>query len=288
MIANRIVAALALLAPPTPAFEVEGHRGARWVRPENTLAAFRYALEAGVDTLELDLHVTRDDVLVVTHDPFVNPALCLDPGGKRLDKPVLVRGLSLAELRRYDCGTLVNPRFPEQTPQPKERIPSFDELLAWLAKSKHPRAKSVRLNVETKSEPGHPEYAPEPEAFAKLVLDARAKYKLGKRLVLQSFDFRTLTAARKLDPGVIISALIEKRPQESLVEIAKTLQADVVSPNYEWLTREDVQALHKAGIKVVPWTANTEEAWKLLAGYGVDAIISDHPKALLAYRAKLR
>ncbi|MBI4348976.1 MAG: glycerophosphodiester phosphodiesterase [Elusimicrobia bacterium] len=279
---------LAALALAAGAFEVEGHRGARWVRPENTLAGFRYALEAGVDTLELDLHVTRDDVLVVTHDPFVNPALCLGPDGKRLERQVLVRGLTFEELRRYDCGTLINPRFPQQKPQPKERIPSFDELLAWLAKSKHPRAKLVRLNVETKSEREHPEYAPEPEAFARLVLAAKDKYKLGRRLVLQSFDFRTLTAARKLDPSVITSALIENRPEESIVEIAKTLKADIVSPNHEWLTREDVEALHQHAIKVVPWTANTEESWKRLADYGVDAIITDNPKPLLAFRAKSR
>src|SRR4029077_9880562 len=126
----RAVAAAALfcLASPAASFEVEGHRGARWARPENTLAAFRYALSLGVDTLEMDLHATKDDVLVVTHDPFLNPDVCLDPDGKRIAAKILVRSLTIEELQRYDCGSLINPRFTEQVPQPKERIPTFEEV----------------------------------------------------------------------------------------------------------------------------------------------------------------
>jgi glycerophosphoryl diester phosphodiesterase len=104
-------------------FEVQGHRGARWVRPENTLSAFHYALEQGVDTLEMDLNVTKHNVLVVVHDPFLNPDICLDAKGKKLEKPVMIRSLMLKELKTYDCGSLVNPRSPEQVVQPRERIP---------------------------------------------------------------------------------------------------------------------------------------------------------------------
>ncbi|MBI5200211.1 MAG: MFS transporter, partial [Elusimicrobia bacterium] len=268
------------------AFEVEGHRGARWVRPENTLAAFRYALEAGVDTLELDLHATKDDVLVVTHDPFLSPELCLGPNGERLTEKAWVRKLTLKELQRYDCGSLVNPRFKAQVAQPGERIPSFEELLAWLDTEENPRAKTVLLNVETKSEPEHPDWTPEPEPFTKLVLASVKKHKLGKRFVLQSFDYRTLEAAKKLSPKTTLSALVEFRPKEPLVELAKRLKADIVSPDHAWLTKEDVDALHAARVKVVPWTANDEAAWRKLDGYGVDGIISDDPKSLLEYRAK--
>lgn len=278
-------AALALLAAaPAAAWEVEGHRGARAARPENTMSAFRYALDAGADVLELDLHVTKDDVLVVTHDPHVNPDLCLDYNGQRLKRWVLVRQLTLEELKHFDCGTLVNPRFPEQVPQPEEHIPTFEELLARLEKDPNPRARKVKLNVETKSEEAHPEYAPAPEAFVRLVLAAAKKHNLGKRLVLQSFDYRTLLAAKKLEPKLTTSALVEFRPKETLAALARRVKADVVSPNHEWLTQADVTALHEAGIRVVPWTANKEEDWKRLAELGVDGIITDDPKAALKFR----
>jgi glycerophosphoryl diester phosphodiesterase len=274
------------LAASSAAYEVEGHRGARWARPENILSAFRYALEAGVDTLELDLHATKDDVLVITHDPQLNPDLCLDSRGRRLEGRTLVRSLTLAELKGFDCGSLVNPRFPEQVPQPKELIPTFEELLRWLEEDPDPRARSVALNVETKSDPAHPGHAPAPEEFARMVLAAAKTHRLGKRLILQSFDFRTLIAAKKLDPGVTTSALIEDRPREPLARLARRVRADIVSPDHRWLKKADVEELHKAGVKVVPWTANTEADWRRLAELGVDGIITDNPKALLEFRSR--
>lgn len=283
---------LAALAGPSaaavPSFEVHGHRGARSSRPENTLSAFRFALQAGVDSLELDLNVTKDDVLVVTHDPFLNPAICQTGEGKPLPKRLLIRELTLKELQAYDCGARVHPRFPRQVAQPGERIPTFEAVLEWLAGEKDPRARTVGLNVETKSEEEHPQYAPEPAAFAKLVLDAFRKHGLGKRALLQSFDFRTLREARKIDPSQRISALVEERPgRGQLARIARELKVDVISPNHEWLKERDVRELHAMGVKVVPWTANDEAAWKKLVSLGVDGIISDDPEALLKFRAKL-
>ena len=268
-------------------FDVEGHRGARAARPENTMSAFRYAVEVGADTLEMDLHATKDDVLVITHDPFLNPDLCLDPGGKRIEKPVLVRGLTFQELQRYDCGTLRNPRFKEQVPHPKERIPSFEALLKWLSTSRDPRARRVRLNVETKSEEAHPEYTPAPEPFTRMVLAALKKHGMLERATLQSFDYRTLAAARAMEPRLVRVALVEERPKETLAELASRVKADIVSPDFTWLTAADVQALHAAGVRVIPWTVNDEKDWKRLVEMGVDGIISDDPKGLAAFRAGL-
>ncbi len=286
-VAAAAVVALFCLASPAASFEVEGHRGARWARPENTLAAFRYALALGVDTLEMDVHATKDDVLVVTHDPLLNPDQCLDPDGKRIASKILIRSLTIEELQRYDCGSLINPRFKEQVPQPKERIPTFEEVLTWLDTSTDPRARKVHLNVEIKSEAAHPEYTPAPEPFTRLVLETARRHRLRDRFILQSFDYRTLEAAKKLAPETILSALVEDRPTEPLAALAKRVHADIVSPNYEWLTAEDVAGLHAAGVKVVPWTANTPEVWKKLVELGVDGIISDDPKALLEFRKGL-
>lgn len=268
-------------------FEVQGHRGARGSRPENTLSAFRFALKAGVDTLEMDLNVTHDDVLVVTHDPALNPKICLAPSGKKITHTILVRGLTLQELKRYDCGTLINPRFPEQVPQPGEPIPTFDELLSWLDTDPDPRARVVRLNVETKSEEAHPEYTPPPEKFSALVLDALKRHHFMERTTLQSFDYRTLVAARALDPAIETSILVEERPSEPLTVLAKRYQGNIISPDHEWLTKSDVEELHQIGVRVIPWTVNTPDAWAKLSSWKIDGIISDNPAALLKFRSTL-
>ncbi len=279
-------------ATPTPMikarnFEVQGHRGARAVRPENTLSAFRYALSIGVDTLEMDLNVTKDGVLVITHDPFINPEICMDGDGNVPKKKIMVRSLTLKQLKKFDCGSMIHPRFPAQVVQRRERIPTFEELLKWLAAETDPRAKSILLNVETKSEAEHPEFTPAPKVFSKMVIDLAKKYGVFGRMTLQSFDYRTIIAAREIDPTIVTTALVENRPSVSLAEVATSVKADIISPNCEWLTRLDVESLHAIGKRVIPWTANTPDEWTKLVSFGVDGIISDDPLPLLEFRARL-
>jgi glycerophosphoryl diester phosphodiesterase len=254
-----------------PRIEVHGHRGARAVRPENTLPAFEYAIAAGVDVLELDMAVTRDDVVVVSHDPVLNPAICQGPGPARP-----IRTLTLAELRKWDCGVLRNPKYPRQTPVPNTPMPTLDEVLALA-----PRG-SFHFNIETKIFKDHPEYTPSPEKFAELVLAAVRKHNLVSRVILQSFDFRTLHAMKKLEPAIRLSALYEKG-NRSFVNVAREAGASIVSPEHILVTPEKVKAAHDAGLTVVAWTANTPEEWASLIRAGVDAIISDDPAALIAY-----
>lgn len=285
-----LLAALSgLSVEAAPSFEVHGHRGARASRPENTLSAFRFALASGVDVLEMDLLVTRDNVLVVTHDPDLNPVTCQTADGKELPAKRRIRELTLAEVQGFDCGTRVNPRFPDQVAQPGERIPTFAQVLDWLDQGKDPRARTVGLNVETKSDPADPGAAPEPAVFARLVLAEFRKHGLGKRALLQSFDPRTLVEARKLNPSQRISLLLEDRPARGeLTRLARRYEVDVISPNHEWLKASDVRELHARGVKVVPWTANREKDWKALVGMGVDGIITDDPAGLLKFRATER
>lgn len=258
--------------------EVHGHRGARWVRPENTMAAFRYAVEEGVDTLELDLHVTRDNVLVITHDPILNRKICLDSKGRVLRRPVVVRKVTLKKLQSYDCGSLINPSFPRQMTDSKESIPTYEALLEWL--KTEPKAKNVKLNVEAKSNPFKPTYTPDPKTFALMILEATKRHGFLDRLTLQSFDPRIITVARELEPKVTLSILLEKPSDESLAQIATRLKADIVSPHHEWLTLEDVETAHKNGVRVIPWTVNDEAGWRRMATIGVDGIITDNPKGL--------
>src|SRR6267378_3524882 len=209
---------------------VHGHRGARAMRPENTIPAFEYAIGVGVDVLELDMAVTKDDVVVVSHDPLLNPEICKGPGAPRA-----IRTLTLSELRQWDCGALRNPKFPKQTPIPGTRIPTLDEVFALASRG------TFEFNIETKIFVDHPEYTPSPEKFARLVLDCVRRHGLESRVILQSFDFRTLHAMKALAPGMRLSALYENGP-ESFVDVAARAGAPIVSPEKDLVTPRKVKA----------------------------------------------
>ncbi len=249
---------------------VHGHRGARARRPENTLPAFRYAIGEGVDVLELDVAVTRDGVAVVSHDPTILPAICSGP-----KTGIAIRTLSLAELREYDCGAKQNPLFTTQVPVPGTRIPTLDEVFDLG------RGNQVQFNVETKIFADRPELTPGPEAFSGMILDLIRKHGLEKRVILQSFDPRTLRAMKKLDPEIPRAALFEV--DRDWPEVAREFEATLLSPLYTLVTKERVAWAHSAGLEVVPWTVNRPEDWSRLADAGVDAIISDDPAALIAW-----
>ena len=254
-----------------PRILVHGHRGARALRPENTIPAFEYAIQAGADVLEMDVAVTKDNVLVISHDPHINPEICQGP-----HPGVAIRQLTLAELREYDCGALKNPHFPKQQPVPGTRIPTLDEVLGLSSQG------NIQFNIETKSFPDHPELTPPPDIFAMLMLEVIRKHQLESRCIIQSFDFRTLHAMKRLAPGIRLSALWEgaSRP---FVDIAREALAGIISPEFTLVTTEQVKAAHAAKLEVVPWTADTPEDWQKLIDAGVDAIISDDPAALIAY-----
>jgi glycerophosphoryl diester phosphodiesterase len=265
------VAAMISSAATPPKILVHGHRGARALRPENTLPAFDYAIKAGVDVLEMDMAVTRDHVLVISHDPIMRAPVCSGPQAS-----AVIHELSLEQVRQWDCGAVQNPAFPKQTPVPGTRMPTLDEVFKLGSRG------TFDFNIETKIFPDKPEYTPSPEEFARLVLAKIREYKLEKRVILQSFDFRTLIAMKKLAPEIRLSALTLNDPRD-FTAIAREAQAGIISPHYSLVTREKVAAAHAAGLQVVPWTANTRADWDKLVDAGVDAIISDDPAELLAY-----
>jgi glycerophosphoryl diester phosphodiesterase len=245
------------LAGAQPWIAVHGHRGARAMRPENTLPAFEYAIEAGVDAVELDLAVTRENALVVSHDPELRRPVCSGP-----EESAIIRQLTLAQVRQWDCGGA--------------RVPTLDEVLALA-----PRGR-FDFNIETKIFPQRPEVTPGPEEFARLVLDAVRRRGVEDRAILQSFDFRTLAAMKRLAPKIRRSALYSG-PARDFVEIGREAEAQIVAPEYRLVTAEQVAAAHQAGFKVVPWTVNTREAWETLVAAGVDGIITDDPAGLIAF-----
>lgn len=276
---------LTIGAAAMPKVEVQGHRGARWVRPENSMPAFQYALENGVPVLEMDMHVTKDNVIVITHDPFINPQVCVDMNGQKAADHVLIRSLTWDEVRKYDCGSKIHPHFPEQKTFARTTIPSLDAVFEMVSKSARPNSRTIQFNIETKSDPAHPNYTPPPEEFVRLFLRSVNKFRMLERVTLQSFDYRTLKAAREIEPRLKLSLLVENQPKETgaLLKLAKEFAVNTVSPNFRWLTIGDVDELHKHNLKVVPWTVNQPADWQRMLTIGVDGMITDHPKALLDY-----
>jgi glycerophosphoryl diester phosphodiesterase len=255
-----------------PKILVQGHRGARAVRPQNTLPAFEYAIAAGVDGLELDLAVTKDDVMVVSHDPVINQKLCAGPGGE-----TAIHRMTLGEVKRWDCGSIRNPEFPKQQPAPGARIPTLDEVFALAPKGE------FFFNIEMKIDEKRPELSPSPERFAELVAASVKSHGLEKRVIVQSFDFRSLRAMRKIAPELRLSALYGGIPKD-LVSISEEAGGvEMVSPHYLLVTSGKVKKAHEAGIQVIPWTANSEGAWERLISDQVDSIITDDPAALIEF-----
>jgi glycerophosphoryl diester phosphodiesterase len=215
--------------------------------------------------------VTKDNVLVVSHDPYLELPVCSGPHFK-----AMIHELTLAQVREWDCGKIHNPLFPKQTPVPGTRMPTLDEVFDLA-----PRGE-FQFNIETKSFADHPELSPPPEEFVQLVLAMVRKHHLEKRVMLQSFDFRTLRVMKKLAPEIRLVALWEG-DDRSFVSIAQDAGATIISPQYKLVTPEKVRAAHDAGLQVVPWTVNSPSDWDKLIAAQVDAIISDDPAELIGY-----
>lgn len=258
------------------ALDIEGHRGARWVLPENTLPAFEYAIRAGVDTLELDMHVSKDDVIVISHDSFISPQICQARDGKPAPQGLAIRSLTLDQIKGFDCGSKQNPRFPSQEPRPGTSIPTLEEVFQLVNKLGF----KGRLNIETKGDNEHPDLTPDPDHFVDLFVKLVRKFKFTDKVLLQSFDYRTLKAGVKIEPKIKRVVLAETRP-ENIIALLQENQAYAFSPNYEWLKKSDVDEIHQKHFLVIPWTPNQPEEWKKLIAMGVDGIITDNPKPLI-------
>ncbi|MDE1176869.1 MAG: glycerophosphodiester phosphodiesterase family protein [Edaphobacter sp.] len=290
----------AALAAQAQTIAVHAHRGGRAARPENTLPAFRYAAGLKVDALELDIAVTKDNVLVVSHSPYLTQPHFDDPrisaalsGERHCDGPALPPGttihqLTLAQLRQYDCGAHTLTAFPKQVAVPHTTIPTFDEVLDLAPLG------AFDFNVETKILPSHPENTPSPEVFAQMIDEAVRKHHLQSRVILQSFDFRTLHAMKAIDPEIRLSALFGEPKYDHFMGITDTdkgflhmaesaglRKGDFLSPDESLVTPAEVEAAHKAGYLLVPYTINDAAGWQKLADAHVDAIITDDPAGLL-------
>jgi glycerophosphoryl diester phosphodiesterase len=280
---------------------VHAHRGGRAYRPENTLASFQYSIDNHVDVLELDLAVTKDNVLVVSHSPYLtqptgdsamaallaNERVCVGPP---LPAGTFIHDVTLAQLKQYDCGSKTLAAFPHQLAVPGTKIPTFEEVLNLAPQG------NFQFNVETKISPARPEITPSPEVFVKMIDDAVRAHHLESRVILQSFDFRTLHAMQQLDPKIRLSALFGQAKYDvymgitdkdksfaHIAQLAGLRPGDFFSPDDTLATPAEVAYAHKTGLLVAPYTTNDEVGWKRLADAHVDAIITDDPVGLLTW-----
>lgn len=268
------------------AVDVQGHRGARAVLPENSLPALKHALELGVDTLEFDLGVSKDGVVVVMHDQRINPVICQYKDGTQVEEDLWIHQLSLEQIKQFDCGAKKNPRFDKQATIAGTEIPTLAEVFEMVTTSGLPNAKTIAFNIETKSDPDMPHAQPAAESFVEAILDVVQQYGLEPRVTLQSFDPATLVAAKSIAPNLQLSALFSHKPDD-WVDAAESIGADIVSPHHTLIGRRDVDAIQDAGLGVIPWTANSKRQWARLIRLGVDGIITDDPEALLKYLERL-
>ncbi len=294
-------------------FDLQGHRGTRGLRPENTLAAFAEALRIGVRTLELDCAVTKDGVVVVSHDPALSPDHTRDALGGWLEKPgPALFALRYDELKRYDVGrlrpgTAYAARYPEQQPEDGERIPRLADVFALVERSGN---REVRFNIETKIFPPRPELTLPPEPFARAVVRVVREAKLRQRTAIQSFDWRTLKVVQKIAPELATVGLTTQRSAGddniqvgrpgpspwlagldvddfggSVPKLVEASGARVWSPNYLDLDARGVEEAHALGLSVIPWTVNEPADMERVVGWGVDGMISDYPDRLRAVLA---
>jgi glycerophosphoryl diester phosphodiesterase len=288
-----------------PAFDIEAHRGGRALFPENTLVSFANALSMGVDTLELDVGVTRDGVLVISHERGLNPDLARSADGNYVAAPgIPFVKLSLDEVKQFDVGQIrpgstYAAQFPDQHAVPGTRIPTLKELIHLVRRSGN---NQVRLNVETKIDPNYPDESPPPERFVALLLDLLRTEKFQDRVMVQSFDWRTLQLVQKLapeiptvyltlqagrDPTVFLDKASEWtagfNPAEHGRSIPRTIKAAggaIWSPFARDVTPALMAESHALGLKVVVWTANQPEDMARLIDMGADGVISDRPDLL--------
>lgn len=294
-------------------FDLEAHRGGRDVRPENTLYSYAYAIELGATSIECDMQLTKDGQIVMSHNPILNSDITRDENGNYIENNKYdIRLMTVDELKKFDVGVM-DPNCGEYYDLHGKtqftydaKIPTLEELMQLIQSYGD---KNIVLNIETKSypDPASAVYKnnADPKKFVEVFNNIVKKYDMEDRVVLQSFDWQTLIEMKKLNPNISTSALWQEQPSwgrdsESLrryekkkspwlggldikdyqgnpVKAAHAIGADIISPYYTEISKQDVDEAHSLGMKVVLWTVNNEKDMNMLLDMGVDGIISDKP-----------
>jgi glycerophosphoryl diester phosphodiesterase len=264
---------------PVPVgFDWQGHRGCRGLMPENSIPAFLHALDfPSVVTLELDLAVSKDNQLIVSHDPFFNPDICLKPDGSPVTKENQDKWLlyqrTTAEIQAFDCGSVGNPRFPEQ-----QKIHTYKPTFQAVVEAAQAKNPAIHWNIEIKSQPDWDGlYHPPVADFVRLVVAELRQLHLEKQVVVQSFDVRALEQMHQQAPDIALAYLVENMASfpDNIAKLS--FLPEIYSPYYLTVSRKTVRQCHGHHMKLIPWTVNDVSAMRRLVRLGVDGIITDYP-----------
>jgi glycerophosphoryl diester phosphodiesterase len=265
-------------------FDKEGHRGCRGLMPENTIPAMLYALDLGVTTLEMDAVITKDNQVVLSHEPFFNHDITTKPDGSFIDQKdernYNIYKMTYAETQQYDVGIKPNPRFLKQ-----KKIPVHKPLLADLMDSVQQYLTRVNrpypdFNIETKTNPlTDTIFHPAPARFVELLMNVIKEKNMLEYVIIQSFDFRTLKYLHEHYPAIRTAMLIESADKRGLDAQIENLGfvPTIYSPAYELVTEDLIKKCHERKVKIIPWTVNEKAKIEALKKIGVDGIITDYP-----------
>ncbi|WP_320556192.1 glycerophosphodiester phosphodiesterase family protein [Winogradskyella aquimaris] len=261
--------------------DIQGHRGCRGLYPENSLPAFDKAIELGVTTLELDIAISKDKKVVVSHEPFMSRTICFDPKGEvipeDMDMKYNLYQMTHEEIKQFDCGTKHHPTYPDQ-----KKLKTYKPLLSEvfeLATAKNP---DVKFNIEIKSKPEYYGiYTPQPDEYVKLVLDEVKESGLFDNVNLQSFDLVILEEIKKQSSKMPVALLVDE--DETIETKLKKLsyKPEIVSPYFELISSETVSEYQAQGYLIIPWTVNNQQDLIKMLKWNVDGIITDYPDMLL-------
>ena len=264
-------------------YDLQGHRGARGLLPENTIPSFLKAIDYGVDTIEFDLVVTADNKILISHEPWFDHQISTKPNGDPVTKEEQMEfniyEMTYEETRQFDVGKRGHELFPEQQPMEVTKPLMRDAILAIEEYVEEHGLDPIYYNIETKSRPEwYGEYGPQPEEFSQLLYDELADLDILDRVIIQSFDPATLIAMREIDPNVVQAMLVYEEDQtiDRYVEILG-YQPEIWSPHYELVTPELVADVHSRGMTIIPWTINETEEMIRQIEMNVDGIITDYP-----------
>ena len=269
---------------PDIQFDTQGHRGCRGLMPENTIPAMINALDLGVTTLEMDAVITKDNKVVMSHEPFFNHEITSKPDGSYVTEPeeksLNIFLMTYDEVKKYDVGIKPHPRFPKQKKMNVVK-PLLSDLLDsvqnYVASHKRPLP---YFNIETKTTPATDNvYHPEPAKFVETLMSVIKEKRIQEMVIIQSFDLRTLQYLHDKYPSVKTAMLIEDYDKRGLKDQLKALGflPTIYSPEYSLVTEDLVKSCHGQKIKVIPWTVNDKVTMDKLKAFGVDGIISDYP-----------
>jgi glycerophosphoryl diester phosphodiesterase len=286
LILTLVLAKMTPLETSRAAFDLQGHRGARGLMPENSIPAFLHALEMGVTTLEMDVVINAQGHVVVSHEPWMSAKICSHGDGREItekeEKSLRIYAMSDGEVANFDCGSRGHPDHPRQHAMAVSK-PCLGDVFSAVASHAEATGRSARFgqvlfNIEIKSFPGGDGlFHPQVMEFASVLYEIVKQHDAVERTTIQSFDPRALEAMHKLDPQISISLLVGNRDglQTNLEQISFVPQ--IYSPDYHLLNRAQIDAAHAQDILVIPWTINDKKTMRELLDMGIDGLITDYP-----------